>query len=205
MLFDLLSALVDSWSLWNELAGSTRQGIKWRMDYLARSYAAGAYVPYLEVVRESAAAAGLAPELADEMARRWDELAPWPGSGAVIRELARSVPVGVVTNCSQKLGLRAAECVDAPFDAVVTAESVGCYKPCRRIYAAGIEALGVPPQDVLFVAGSPGDVRGASAAGMTVVWHNRTALGAEAAPLAAAVVPDLQALRAKAGLVTCAA
>jgi len=175
------------------------------MDYLARSYAAGTYVPYVELVRASAAATGLAPALADEMARRWDELVPWPGSGAVIRELARSVPVGVVTNCSEKLGQRAAECVDASFAAVVTAESVGCYKPCGRIYAAGIEAMGVPPKDVLFVAGSPGDVQGASAAGMTVVWHNRTALGAEAAPLAAAVVPDLQALRANAGVVTYAA
>jgi len=31
------------------------------MDYLARSYAAGTYVPYVELVRASAAATGLRP------------------------------------------------------------------------------------------------------------------------------------------------
>jgi FMN phosphatase YigB (HAD superfamily) len=36
--------------------------------------------------------------------------------------------------------------------------------------------LGVEAKDVLFVAGSAGDVEGATNAGMKVVWHNKIGL-----------------------------
>jgi 2-haloacid dehalogenase len=36
--------------------------------------------------------------------------------------------------------------------------------------------MGVQAQDVLFVAGSAGDVEGATNAGMKVVWHNKARL-----------------------------
>lgn len=195
VLFDLLSALIDSWSLWDEIAGGKERGRAWRMDYLRRTYATGDYVPYLELVGASAEATGLSRTCADELEARWDELRPWPEAGRVLRELAATAALGVATNCSQALGRRAAALVGAPFVTVVTAESAGCYKPCRRIYAAGAEALGARPEDVLFVAGSPFDVRGAAAAGMRVAWHNRTGIADEAAAKrAVAVLPDLSEL-----------
>ena len=195
VLFDLLSALIDSWSLWDEIAGDRDRGRTWRMDYLARTYAAGAYVPYLELVAESAHATGLPRTCADALDARWDELRPWPDAGRALRELSRTATLGVATNCSDALGRRATALVGAPISAVVTAESAGCYKPCRRVYLQGAEALGARPEDVLFVAGSPFDVRGAADAGMTVVWHNRTGLvdaGAEAR--AAGVLRELTEL-----------
>lgn len=195
VLFDLLSALIDSWSLWDEIAGGKERGRAWRMDYLRRTYVTGAYVPYLELVGASAEATGLSGRCADELEARWGELRPWPEAERVLDELAVTVAVGVATNCSQALGRRAAEMVGASLAAVVTAESAGCYKPCRRIYAAGAKALGACPQDVLFVAGSPFDVRGAAGAGMRVAWHNRAGLVDEAAEeQALAVLPDLSEL-----------
>ena len=176
VLFDLLSALIDSWSLWNEVAGDEERGRTWRMDYLARTYDAGAYVPYLELVAASAQATGLPKTSAHEIEARWDELQPWPEAERTLRVLSRTATLGVATNCSDVLGRRAARRLKAPFEAVVTAESAGCYKPCRRIYEAGAEALGALPEDVLFVAGSPFDVRGAADAGMSVAWHNRAGL-----------------------------
>ena len=62
------------------------------------------------------------------------------------------------------------------FDQVLTAEEVGFYKPDPRAYAAIIEALGVKASECLFVAGSAGDVVGATRAGMKVVWHNKAGL-----------------------------
>ncbi len=195
VLFDLLSALLDSWSLWDDIAGSEERGRRWRFEYLRLSYGAGAYVPYLDVVAESATAVGLPHAHAAELEARWDELAPWPGAGVALRRLARTRPIGVATNCSQALGVRAAGLVGAPFRSVVTAESAGFYKPDPRMYDAGVEALGVPADGVLFVAGSPRDIRGAASAGLRVVWHNPAGLdGGGAEQRAAAVIRDLGSL-----------
>lgn len=195
ILFDLLSALLDSWSLWDDIAGGDGPGRRWRMEYLQRTYATGAYVPYLDLVADSAESVGLPRALAGRLEARWDELAPWPGAGPALRELARDLPLGVVTNCSDTLGQRAADLVGAPFHAVVTAESAGFYKPDPRIYVAGAEALAAQPDEVLFVAGSPFDVAGAHATGLRVVWHNPLGLVAgEAETLAAAVIRSLAEL-----------
>jgi len=32
--FDLLTALIDSWTLWNAVAGSADAGLRWRRRYL---------------------------------------------------------------------------------------------------------------------------------------------------------------------------
>ena len=196
ILFDLLSALLDSWSLWDDIAGGERPGRRWRMEYLKRTYATGAYVPYADLVADSAEAVGLSRALAGELEARWDELAPWPDAGSVLRGLARDRPLGVVTNCSEVLGRRAAALLGAPFSAVVTAESAGFYKPHSRIYMAGVEALHARPEEVLFVAGSPFDVVGAHAAGLPVVWHNPAKLvGGEAERVPIPVIENLDQLR----------
>src|SRR6516165_11173207 len=38
VLFDLLTALLDSWTVWNATAGSERAGRAWRAEYLRRTY-----------------------------------------------------------------------------------------------------------------------------------------------------------------------
>ncbi|MBE3046269.1 HAD-IA family hydrolase [Candidatus Bathyarchaeota archaeon] len=62
------------------------------------------------------------------------------------------------------------------FDAVISAEESGFYKPAPQAYHAVLDAMGVEAGDVLFVAGSAGDVEGATDVGMKVVWHNRVGL-----------------------------
>ncbi len=193
--FDLLSALLDSWSLWDDIAGGEGPGRTWRFEYLQRTYAAGAYVPYLDLVADSAEAVGMPRGFASRLAARWDELVPWPGAGFVLRGLARDWPLGVVTNCSDELGRRAAALVGAPFRTVVTAESTGFYKPDTRVYSAGAQAMGVRPDEVLFVAGSPFDVEGADAAGMAVAWQNPLGIAAgRAGEVAIAVLDDIREL-----------
>lgn len=195
ILFDLLSALLDSWSLWDDIAGGRALGRRWRMEYLKLTYAAGAYVPYLDLVADSAEAVGLPARAAHELEARWDELEPWPGAAKVLRRLAEDSRLGVVTNCSDAMGQRGADLVGAPFEAVVTAESAGFYKPDARIYAAGAKAMNAAPDEVLFVAGSPFDVVGADAAGLAVVWHNPAGLRSPAAEAtASAVFDDLREL-----------
>lgn len=81
-----------------------------------------------------------------------------------------------------------------PFDAIVTAETAGFYKPDVRTYRAGCEAVGKEPSRVLFIAGSPHDVPGASAAGMDVFWANRRNKPAPDGPQPIATAPTLERL-----------
>jgi 2-haloalkanoic acid dehalogenase type II len=169
--FDLLSALLDSWSVWDAVAGRTDLGRRWRQLYLKLTSTPGPYRPYLELVAEAARDVGLGDDTAVRLERAWDDLPPWP---EVVRVLAGlGIPRAVATNCSVTLGRRAAACVGAPFDVVVTAEEAGAYKPDPAPYHLVCERLGLAPRDVAFVAGSPFDARGALAFGFPVTWVNR--------------------------------
>jgi 2-haloacid dehalogenase len=187
VLFDLLTALLDSWTIWTDVAGDPAVGRRWRDEYLLRTYGAGLYRPYESVVAEAAEAQGLDPVLADQLAARWNEIQPWEEAVGVLRALSSAgLKLGVVTNCSERLGRLAADKLQVPLDVVVTAEAAGAYKPCQEPYAMAIQHLGVPAERVLFVAGSRYDIPGAGGLGMPVWWHNRVHmdLGDLPAPLA---------------------
>jgi 2-haloalkanoic acid dehalogenase type II len=174
--FDLLSALLDSWSVWDRVAASLGRpvlGRPWRQRYLQITSTVGSYRPYLELVAHAASDVGLPDEAAARLDRAWDKLRPWPDVGPVLRTLR--LPLAVVTNCSIALGHRAAACVGVPFDVVVTAEEAGAYKPEPAPYRLASERLGLSPQEIAFVAGSPFDARGALAFGFQVTWVNRLA------------------------------
>jgi 2-haloacid dehalogenase len=173
VLFDLLTGLVDSWTLWDSVAGSREDGRRWRAVYLKNTYAEGRYRPYETLVREAAAEAALSPELADSLAARYGELSSWPEAPEVLGALTGRLPLGIVTNCSEALGRVAAARTGISFDTIVTAERAGFYKPRPEPYLLGLRELGVAPQECLFVAGSAYDLSGAAAVGMPVFWHDR--------------------------------
>jgi 2-haloacid dehalogenase len=178
VLFDLLTALLDSTALWDAVAGGAEKGRPWREAYLRNTYAVGAYRPYEQLVREAASQVGLPENLADRLVSRYGELAPWSEVNEVLGTLERRVPLAVVTNCSERLGRIAAARIEVAFEIVVTAEQAGYYKPHARPYRLALEALGETAEAVLFVAGSPYDLFGAAAIGMPVFWHNRLRMSA---------------------------
>jgi 2-haloacid dehalogenase len=195
VLFDLLSALLDSWTLWNEVAGSPEDGRRWRLRYLALTYAAGDYRPYEVLVNEAAAEAGIPPSAPELLLERWDELTPWHEVHGVLRQLEGELTLGVVTNCSEALGHRAVARLGVAMPIVVTAERSGAYKPDPRTYSLALEELRLPAERVLFVAGSPYDVPGASSVGLDVLWHNRAGLRQpEGTPPPLAELPTLDTL-----------
>lgn len=195
ILFDLLSALLDSSSLWNSVAGGETNGLRWRRRYLEITARTGAYRPYEELVEQAAEDAGFSKALSGKLVRRWDELEPWPEVNEVLGSLATTHRLAVVTNCSESLARRAISRVGVPFERAVSAERAGWYKPDARSYEMALGELGVSAERTLFVAGSPFDVLGASAVGMSVVWHNRLGLANEQAAAHAIHVCDtLEAL-----------
>jgi 2-haloacid dehalogenase len=177
IIFDLLTALIDSWTLWGDVAGDEEMGARRRRTSLELIYASGAYRPYEGIVAEAAGDERFARELVD----RWDELEPWPAAPAVLRDLASDHRLALVTNTSEDLARRAAAKLGVTIDVVISAEAVGFYKPRPEPYRAAMKALGAAddPRVALFVAGSAGDVPGAQGVGLPVIWHNR--VGAPAA------------------------
>jgi 2-haloalkanoic acid dehalogenase type II len=174
VVFDLLTALLDSWTLWNHIAESEERGGEWRAAYLRRTYEARRYRPYETLVAEAAIEVGLPSALAGRLAARYHELKPWPEVHEVLGILRREdLKLSVVTNCSETLGATAVCCTGIDFDVVVTAERAGYYKPDPRPYERAIAELGVTAARCLFVAGSAYDLFGASNLGMPAYWHDR--------------------------------
>ena len=195
VLFDLLTALLDSWSVWNAAAGSEQAGRAWRAEYLRLTYGCGTYVAYEDLVRQAARSQGLAPVAADTLEASWDTLPVWSGAQAVLDRLAGKTRLGVVTNCSTRLGRLAAARLDSRWDVVITAEEAGFYKPHPRPYQLALETLGIPAAETAFVAGSGYDLFGTSAVGLRTYWHNRVGLSRpEGAPAAERESADLDDL-----------
>lgn len=194
--FDLLTALIDSWSLWISVAGDEARGRAWRSASLLRVTSAGSYRPYDHIVQEAADDVGIAKEKTGELLERWSELKPWPEAREILERL-RGRRLAIVTNCSQRLAEIAAKATGGDFEVIMSAERAGHYKTAPEAYRATLNTLGLSPDRVLFVAGSPHDVPGAGAVGMPVYWANRTRAPVPAGgPPPIEVADDLRALPA---------
>jgi 2-haloacid dehalogenase len=67
VMFDLLTALLDSWSLWNEAAGSEEVVVAWRTRYMELTYQAGVYRSYEGIIKEAAQEVGIPAGRADHL------------------------------------------------------------------------------------------------------------------------------------------
>jgi 2-haloalkanoic acid dehalogenase type II len=189
--FDLLTALLDTWSLWADVAGDRERGLRWHAAS-QRLLRGVRYRPFEQIVRDSAREAGIEAERADQLLRRWGDFAPWPDVPPVLERLD-GVTRFVVTNCSRKLG-RLAAFRAGGFDLVMTAEEAGAYKPDPLPYRMALSKLGLDAAEVLFVAGSAHDVGGAARVGMDVYWANRGGVRAPTDGTALREEPDFRGL-----------
>jgi 2-haloacid dehalogenase len=188
VLFDLLTALLDSWTSWNQAAGSEQSGRAWRAAYLRLTYGCGRYIPYEQLVRDAAAEVGLPESAALALEADWLQLTPWHGAVEALQSLAPHCKLAVVTNCSTRLGVQAAHLFPVHWDAIVTAEQAGVYKPDPQPYRLALDQLGVQAHEAAFVAGSSYDMFGTAAVGLRTYWHNHVGL-----PLVAgAPAPELE-------------
>ena len=99
-----------------------------------------------------------------------------PGAAAVREaqeetglDAAGVVVLATLPDLYRQLGL------DGFFEAFVLSAELGCTKPDPRMYRAGSEALGLQPQECLFVDDDPGLVEAARALGYQAVTIHRGA------------------------------
>ena len=189
--FDLLTALLNTWTLWSSVAGESSLGMRWHAA--SQEMLRGKpYRPFEDIVRESATAVGVDAKRARELLRRWGDFEPWPDVPPVMAQLEGTKRF-IVTNCSRKLG-RLAAFRAGRFDLVVTAEEAGAYKPDPLPYRMALDRLGLDAAEVLFVAGSAHDVGGAARVGMDVYWANRGGAPAPTDGTALREEPDFRGL-----------
>ena len=165
---------------------------------------AGPYLPYREIVArclgEVCRGYGIEPTEA-AAAAFGASVADWPAfpdSAAALGRLKTRFRLGVITNCDDDLFAGSNRRLGVEFDWIVTAQSVGSYKPNPRNFTLAFERLGLPRDRILHVAQSLfHDHAPAGRLGLASVWidrrHGLAGPGAtpRAAARPAATYPDM--------------
>jgi 2-haloacid dehalogenase len=98
----------------------------------------------------------------------------FPDSVAALQRLKARFRLGVISNIDDDLFAATSRTLMVPFDFVVTAQSVGSYKPSLNNFQAALERVGTSKQEVLHVAQSLfHDIAPANQLGVAAVWVNR--------------------------------
>ncbi len=123
---------------------------------------------------------------------------PFPEVPSVLRTLRESGrKLAILSNGSPQMLAAACHATELgrQFDAVLSVESAGVFKPAPAVYRLALDRFGGEPSAIAFMSSNPWDVAGAAAFGFRVVWVNRAAAPPERLPAAAeAVIADLSAL-----------
>ena len=118
----------------------------------------------------------------------------WPefeDSAASLNYLRQHYLMATLTNCDRISYMGSNARLEIEWDAIYTAQDIGCYKPRLRnfdyVFEHARRDLGVLPHEILHVAQSlTHDMVPATSMGMTKVWinrrHNQEGLGATAPP-----------------------
>jgi 2-haloalkanoic acid dehalogenase type II len=139
--------------------------------------------PYPEILRATHARIAqhfrATPDViaADALARSVGDWPPFAGTREALKRLHRRYKLMVVSNVDRASFARTQKLLGIAFDAVVTAEEVGAYKPDPRMFRRALEVaatLGATPQQVLHVAQSLyHDHVPAKALRLATVWVRR--------------------------------
>ena len=173
-------------------------------DIEPRVQGSGDFLKYRDVLRRVMELMGreLGVKLSEsELGCLADTLPDWPvfpDTVRALRALKERYRLAVISNVDDDLFAGTAEALGIEFNAVVTAEQVGSYKPDMRNFKVARERMGVEKERWLHVAESRyHDIGPANRLGIASVWVNRADRGGgtrrtEAAP--DLEVPDLGAL-----------
>ena len=125
------------------------------------------------------------PGLRDRLMDCYLTLDCFPEVPALLARLkAAGLGTAILSNGSPKMLAAAVEGskLGPLFDAVLSVEDVGIFKPDPRIYRLAVERLGVPADAIAFQSSNAWDAHGASTFGFKVVWCNRYGQRAERLP-----------------------
>ena len=138
---------------------------------------------YPEVIARSVTIAGdthgiaVTPQLGLEIGQSVPQWPAFPDSSEALQRLARRYKLIILSNVDRASFAGSNTRLDVSFDAIITAEDVGSYKPDPRNFDAlqtKVQEMGIAPDRLLHVAQSLfHDHVPAKAAGLSTVWINR--------------------------------
>jgi 2-haloacid dehalogenase len=117
------------------------------------------------------------------------QLGCYPDVPATLRQLrARGMRLAILSNGTPAMlaAVVRNSGLDEFFDAVLSVEEVGVFKPHPAVYRLAPERLRLAPEAICFLSANAWDAWGAKASGLRVIWCNRFAQAAERLP----AVPD---------------
>ena len=103
----------------------------------------------------------------------WHRLAPWPDTVAGLTRLKQRLTISTLSNGNLSLLVAMAKHAGLPWDAVLTAELFGRFKPDPAVYLGAARLLGLAPDQVLMVAAHPFDLVAAQQVGLKTAYIPR--------------------------------
>jgi 2-haloacid dehalogenase len=103
----------------------------------------------------------------------WRTLAPWPDVPIALHALHAKYTLAILSNMSIATQTALTEHAHLPFDRMLSAETVGQYKPSPAVYQMAIGELGIAPSEILMVAAHKYDLEAAKSQGLRTAFVAR--------------------------------
>jgi 2-haloacid dehalogenase len=100
----------------------------------------------------------------------WHRLSPWPDTVSGLNKLKSKYVIATLSNGNVSLLTHMAKNGGLPWDAVLSAELSGHYKPDPEAYLKAADLLSLKPEQVMMVAAHPGDLRAAARTGLKTAY-----------------------------------
>lgn len=141
--------------------------------------------------------------LRDRLMDRYLRLDPYPEVKGMLGALKKGgIKTAILSNGSPRMldAMVSHAGLGDVLDEILSVDTVGIYKPDPKVYQMGVDAFGVPAEQIAFMSSNAWDVAGAASFGFSVVWVNRAGQAAERLPeLPKARLKDLSGLPALLG------
>lgn len=125
------------------------------------------------------------PGLRDRLMNLYLQLSTYPEVPAMLRELkGRGMKLAILSNGTPPMlaAMVRNSGLDGVFDAVLSVEEVGVYKPHPLVYGLASQRLQLAPSRICFLSSNGWDAYSAKAFGFQVIWCNRFGQAAERIP-----------------------
>ena len=125
------------------------------------------------------------PGLRDRLMNLYLQLSTYPEVPAMLRELkGRGMKLAILSNGNPSMlaAVVANSGLQDVFDAVLSVEEVGVYKPHPLVYGLASQRLAIAPSRICFLSSNGWDAFSAKAFGFRVIWCNRFGQAPERIP-----------------------
>jgi 2-haloacid dehalogenase len=181
-LFDVNSATASSLKELGDRADALNR--IWREKQLQYSWlraAQGRHADFWQVTRDALDFASNSlgfydPALRERLMRSWLLLEPFPEVPVALQRLkGAGFKLAILSNGTPAMLQSAVQNakLEGLFDAVLSVEEAGVYKPHPNVYRLAVQRLGIAARQIVFISSNGWDAYAASAFGLRVIWCNR--------------------------------